>query len=157
MKKLYNTATQQVTPYPRDDDAPVLGLDPAFIVLEAVEAAQPACDYTKQALSPVDAVDVAALTVTRTWVLRDLTPAELDERATMNAASALRTARAAMFDAFAALPLDARTAFFPVRLAVNAALDLGDIAVAKALVLNTAVPAELQSTKDAFLALFPAS
>ena len=41
MKVLYNTQTQGVSPYPRNDDEPVIGLSPEYLVLEKVQSDPP--------------------------------------------------------------------------------------------------------------------
>ena len=41
MKVLYNTQTQEVSLYPRNDDEPVIGLSPEYLVLEKIGSDPP--------------------------------------------------------------------------------------------------------------------
>lgn len=73
MKLLYNTQTEQVLPWPRTDDEPVVGLDPALIEMTVIEEEKPAYDPETQILVQSDVVDTEAKTVTRTWVASNIT------------------------------------------------------------------------------------
>ena len=41
MKVLYNTQSRSIFPYPRNDDEPVIGLSPEYLVLEKIESDPP--------------------------------------------------------------------------------------------------------------------
>lgn len=73
MKLLYNTQTEQVLPWPRVDDEPIVGLAPELLEMTVIEGEIPAYDPETQVLNQSDVVDVEAQTVTRTWTVTDLT------------------------------------------------------------------------------------
>jgi len=73
MKLLYNTQTEQVLPWPRIDDEPIVGLDPSLLEMTVIESDRPVYDPETQVLSQSDIVDVETQTVTRTWTVTDLT------------------------------------------------------------------------------------
>lgn len=75
MKLLYDTITTQLLPYPRLDDAPLVGLDPALVVLELIEQDQPSYDPATHRLESTEAIDLDAGSVTRGWQLVALPPA----------------------------------------------------------------------------------
>jgi hypothetical protein len=72
MKLLLNRATSQLLSYPRADDGPVVGLDPAYLEMDLIQAEQPTYDPTTQRLEPTEAIDTKAHTVTRGWKLIEL-------------------------------------------------------------------------------------
>lgn len=65
---------------------------------------------------------------------------------------AKRDQMAAILDA---LPIETQAALWATRVAVEQALDRGRLDIARQLVADTAVPAELEATKAAILNLFP--
>lgn len=71
---LYNTATGLLHPYPRQDDEPVVGLDPRFSSLELIQELPPDHDPSTQRLEPTETIDLDAATVTRGWQLVTLPP-----------------------------------------------------------------------------------
>lgn len=73
MKLIYNTQTEKIFPWPRIDDEPVVGLDPALIEMTVIEGEKPAYDPETQILVQSDVVDTEAKTVTRTWVASNIT------------------------------------------------------------------------------------
>jgi hypothetical protein len=73
MKLLYNTQTEQVLPWPRIDDEPIVGLAPELLEMTVIEGEIPTYDPETQVLNQSDVVDVEAQTVTRTWTVTDLT------------------------------------------------------------------------------------
>ena len=75
MKLLYDTTSDQLLPYPRDDDGPVVGLDPRYLELTLIQEAQPTYDATTHQLAADEVIDLDALTVTRGWELVELPPA----------------------------------------------------------------------------------
>lgn len=72
---LYNPATAQLLPYPRQDDEPVIGLDPALVVLELIQLDPPSYDPATHRLEPTEAIDLQAGTVTRGWQVVPIAPA----------------------------------------------------------------------------------
>ena len=74
MKLLYDTTSDLLVPYPRDDDESVVGLDPRYLELTVIQEAQPSYDATMQRLEPDELIDLDALTVTRGWQLVELPP-----------------------------------------------------------------------------------
>lgn len=74
MKLLYNISTQQLQPYPRDDDDEVIGLDPIYLVYTVIQNAEPAFDPAKHHLESRETVDYEAKTVTRGWDVVENTP-----------------------------------------------------------------------------------
>ena len=63
-----------------------------------------------------------------------------------------RDQMAAILDA---LPVAVQASLWPTRVAVEQALDRGRLDIARQLVQDTQVPAELEDTKSSILALFP--
>jgi hypothetical protein len=67
MKKIYNTITQTFLPtYPRDDDEPIVGLDPTLEVYEVVEEPPPEI-AENQYLERVEELDHVNKTLTMGW------------------------------------------------------------------------------------------
>lgn len=67
MKRLYDTTTQTFLPsYPRDDDAPIEGLDPRFEIYEVISLPEPRVSGA-QYLERTETPDHAAKTVTIGW------------------------------------------------------------------------------------------
>jgi hypothetical protein len=84
---------------------------------------------------------------------RDAAQAEWDRQ---RAEDELPARRAQMAEILDDLPVATRAVFWPIRLAVEAALDRGELAVARQIVETTEVPAELAATKAEILELIPA-
>jgi len=71
MKKIYNTITQTFLPtYPRNDDEPIAGLDPALEVYEVLEEPQPATT-ANQYLTRTESADHEAKTLAYGWQVND--------------------------------------------------------------------------------------
>jgi hypothetical protein len=70
-KLLYSQSTQQTYPYPRNDDAPIIGLDPDFLVLERVETPPPTYNPETEIITLTWVVDVEALEYRQEWVVTD--------------------------------------------------------------------------------------
>ena len=73
-KVLYSQSTHQVHPYPRQDDEPVTGLDPDYLVLTKVEATPPSYDPDTQYLAESWVVDLNDLEYQQVWTIEDLPP-----------------------------------------------------------------------------------
>ena len=71
---LYDTQTATLRPYPRQDDEPIVGLDPRYLVMQLIQEAQPAYDPATERLEPDEVIDLDALTVTRGWAVLPLDP-----------------------------------------------------------------------------------
>ena len=69
MKLLYDTTTAKLTPYPRSDDEPVVGLDPCYLVLGLIQQEKPDHDPATHYLRRTEAIDLNASQVTRGWGL----------------------------------------------------------------------------------------
>ena len=65
MKLLYDTTTAKLTPYPRSDDEPVVGLDPCYLVLGLIQQEKPDHDPATHYLRRTEAIDLNASQVTR--------------------------------------------------------------------------------------------
>lgn len=63
--------------------------------------------------------------------------------------------RAQMASILDALPVAVQASLWPTRIAVEQALDRGRLDIARQLVQDTQVPAELEDAKNSILALFP--
>lgn len=68
---LYNTSTSQIQPWPRSDDADVIGLDPVFLMLEVIQDAQPILQEGESATA-TETINIEQLTATYGW---NVTPA----------------------------------------------------------------------------------
>ena len=77
---LYNTATATTQPYPRQDDEPVVGLDPIYRVLAVVSLPQPDHDPATEAATPTETIawDAPSAgvdgTLTRGWDVQPIIP-----------------------------------------------------------------------------------
>jgi hypothetical protein len=69
MKILYDTETQSLKRYPRNDDEPVVGLDARYLVLDLVQNEKPDHDTATHYLLRTEAIDLDKLQVTRGWEL----------------------------------------------------------------------------------------
>lgn len=66
-KVLYNTATQEIKEYPRNDDGPVQGLDPVYQVLTKVPATPPSYGPELEQLQSSWAVDTETGEYIQSW------------------------------------------------------------------------------------------
>lgn len=69
---LYDTTTSTLHPYPRQDDEPVVGLDPRYLEMELIQQEQPTYDPATEQLTTTEAIDLDARTVTRGWQVAPL-------------------------------------------------------------------------------------
>ena len=69
MKLLYRQSTATLHAYPRQDDEPVIGLDPDYLEMALTQAEQPDYDPSTHRLEPTETIDLTARTVTRGWQL----------------------------------------------------------------------------------------
>lgn len=72
MKILFHVPTQALVPYPRNDDEPVVGLDPAYEIFDVIQESDPVYNPATQYLSTTETIDTTAKTVTRGWEIIDL-------------------------------------------------------------------------------------
>jgi hypothetical protein len=68
-KLLYDTITTQLLAYPRQDDEPLVGLDPALVVLTLIQQSLPSYDPATHQPQPTETIDLEAGSVTRGWQL----------------------------------------------------------------------------------------
>lgn len=71
---LYDTTTATLRPYPRNDDGPVIGLDPRYLDLALIQEPAPPHDPMTQRLEPTETINIDAATVTRSWQVVELPP-----------------------------------------------------------------------------------
>jgi hypothetical protein len=72
MKLLYDTITSALVAYPRDDDEPVIGLDPRYLEMTVIQDPQPSYDPATEQLTSTEAIDTEGQTVTRGWAISPL-------------------------------------------------------------------------------------
>ena len=94
MRLLYNTLTERLQPYPRDDDEDVVGLAPEYLIMQVVNAAQPTFDAETEMLVPAQTIDTATKTVTNGWTI-----APKPEPVSFPVAVSMRSLRLALIDA----------------------------------------------------------
>jgi len=69
MKTLYDTTTAKLTPYPRGDHEPVVGLDARYLALDLTAGDKPQHDPATHYLRRTEAIDLDNLQVVRGWEL----------------------------------------------------------------------------------------
>ena len=94
MRLLYNTLTEQLQPYPRNDDEDVVGLSPEYLIMQVVNAAKPVFDETTEVLVPAQTVNTITQTVTNSWTI-----APKPEPVSLPVAVSMRSLRLALIDA----------------------------------------------------------
>ena len=94
MKLLYNTLTERLQPYPRDDDEDVVGLSPEYLIMQVVNAAQPTFDAETEMLVSAQTVDTTTQTVTNGW-----TVTTKPDPISLPVAVSMRSLRLALIDA----------------------------------------------------------
>jgi hypothetical protein len=72
MKVLFHIPTQTLTPYPRLDEEPVVGLDAAYDTFDVLQEPQPTFNPATHYISSTETIDVPAKTVTRGWQIHDI-------------------------------------------------------------------------------------
>lgn len=72
MKVLYDTHTETVVRYPRDDDEDVVGLDPRYTPYEVVMMDEPDYNPETQFLASQDTLDHAEHKLMRGWEVKEL-------------------------------------------------------------------------------------
>ena len=73
-KILYYIPTGTLRPYPRNDDEPVVGLDPDYEIFDVIHEDRIPYDPATQCLTETETIDVPAKTVTYGWRIDDLSP-----------------------------------------------------------------------------------
>lgn len=71
---LYDTTTASLVAYPRDDDGPVIGLDPRYLDLALIQEPAPPPPPPTQRLEATEEIDLNAGAVRRGWQVIDLPP-----------------------------------------------------------------------------------
>lgn len=79
MRLLFQTQTQSFQPYPRSDDAEVIGLDPIYQVFTVNQDSEPSYDPGTHHLEATESVDHEAKTVTRGWNVIENPPIQSPE------------------------------------------------------------------------------
>lgn len=72
MKILFHTPTQSLRPYPRQDNLPVVDLDPAYQIFDLLQYPQPEYDPKTHYLEATEAIEVAQTRVVRSWAIQEL-------------------------------------------------------------------------------------
>jgi hypothetical protein len=72
MKILFHIPTETLKPYPREDDEPVVGLDPDYDVFDLIQEPEPEYDAATHWIVGTETIDVPAKTVTRGWQINAL-------------------------------------------------------------------------------------
>jgi hypothetical protein len=67
MKKLYDTITASIIPYPRDDEESIIGLDPKFLVLDVINETIPSYDNNVSMVLSTETVDIVNSTIIYGW------------------------------------------------------------------------------------------
>lgn len=73
-KLLYSQSTHSTYSYPRNDDQPVVGLDPDYLVLNKLDTPPPPYDPETETITNTYIVDVAALEYRQEWSVTPLPP-----------------------------------------------------------------------------------
>lgn len=76
MKVLYDAQTATVSRYPRDDDAPIIGLDPRYTPYQVVLEAEPNYNPETQFLTSQDTLDHKQKKLVRGWIVNQLVVAD---------------------------------------------------------------------------------
>jgi hypothetical protein len=72
MKILFHIPTETLKPYPREDEEPVVGLDPEYDTFDLIQKPQPEFDPSTHWIEGTETIDVPAKTVTRGWQINAL-------------------------------------------------------------------------------------
>ena len=132
---LYDLTTSTLVAYPRDDDGPVIGLDPDYLELTVIQEPQPAYDPATEQIAPTEAIDLDALTVTRGWELIELPPpAPTPDWATFRGGLLISPEVAALMGAARESGCEPAVTALPVALEKAQQGNLGDFAACWALV-----------------------
>ncbi len=152
---LYDLTTTTLVAYPRDDDGPVVGLDPRYRDLELLQEPQPTYDPATEQLSPTEAIDLDAGTVTRGWQVAPLpTPEPQPDWATFRGGLLISPAVATLMATARTAGCEPGVTALPVALEKAQSGDTADFAACWALVVRdgAATPellAELVATATA--------
>jgi hypothetical protein len=132
---LYDTTTSTLHPYPRQDDEPVVGLDPRYLEMSVIQQGQPTYDPTTQQLIPTEAIDTDARAVTRGWQIALLpVPAPTPDWATFRGGLLIFPEVAALMGNARESGCEPAVTALPVALEKAQSGDAGDFAACWALV-----------------------
>jgi hypothetical protein len=81
MKLIYDPTTEKLHRYPREDDAPVIGLAAGLLVMDIIELENEDHDPATQRLERLETIDIEAQTVTRGYRAVGLSAEEIADRA----------------------------------------------------------------------------
>ena len=70
MRLLYNTLTERLQPYPRNDDEDVVGLSLEYLIMQVIDNDPPPYDTETEILVPTQALDVGNQTATNGWEIK---------------------------------------------------------------------------------------
>jgi hypothetical protein len=71
MKILFHIPTETLISYPRNDDEPVIGLDPEYDVFEIIQEDEPAFDPSTQWIEATQSIDKDLKIVNRGWIVNN--------------------------------------------------------------------------------------
>jgi hypothetical protein len=74
MKILFNTQTQEILPYPRNDDSPIVGLDSRIVILNQIETSPPDYDSNSQVITSNYIIDLEILEYRQEWIVQEKPP-----------------------------------------------------------------------------------
>jgi hypothetical protein len=74
MKKLYNTQTQQILSYPRNDDSSVVELDSSILILTQIDSPPPDYDFNTHTITSVYIINIENLEYRQEWTIQEKPP-----------------------------------------------------------------------------------
>ena len=139
--------------WPNGDGTEIVGLDAALVPLLKVADTIPGFDPFLESVVSSDVIDLTSNELRSTFVVSALSGESL---AVAQADKAADDAHAAASAAFESLSKGKQALWESVRVAVSAALMVGDFATAKEILLTTPLIYDgADADRDSFLALFP--
>jgi hypothetical protein len=78
-KLLYSQSTATIKPYPRNDNNPILGLDPDYLVLDKIESPQPEYDPATQTIRAEWVIDIGSLEYHQEWIIEPILVAPVED------------------------------------------------------------------------------
>jgi len=72
MKILFHIPTETLKPYPREDEEPVVGLDPEYDTFDLIQEPEPEFDPATNWIESTEIIDLAAKIVSRGWQINAL-------------------------------------------------------------------------------------
>jgi len=84
MKVLYSQLNATIKPYPRNDDNPILGLDPDYLVLDKIESPQPEYDPSTQTIREEWVIAFETLEYRQEWIIEPIVVAPVEDWPSFN-------------------------------------------------------------------------